>query len=138
MDRPKIKEKDVLAYVEYLEQQLEVFLQSPFKATYITLKSQIDSFNEQLTIGIPETKSIEIEGKPHELVWTPGKIDLFADKNAKEFDRAYKYLGDCGSFANTLAELQKKLTPEERKDIEAKLEAAAPLAERIALADKRK
>jgi len=138
MERPKITSKEVLAYVEYLEQELDKFNQSPYKATYITLKSQIDSFNEQLTIGSEETKTIEIDGQPHELVTVKGKIDLFASKDAKEFDRAYKYLDDCLGFAKNLAELKKLLTPEERKDIEAKLEQAAPLAERIALADKRK
>ncbi len=134
IERPKIKDPLILVYVEDLEKQLEVFARSPYLATYLTIKSQIDSFNEQLTIKAPETKTIFVEGKEESFEVIPGKIDLFADKDSKEFDRAWKYLNEAPSLIKNLDELRKSLTPEETKKAEKILkDKNLPLAEQIAL-----
>ncbi len=114
MDRPKnIKDKAIGDYVDYLENKLSTFLKSPYVKTYITILNQIDSFNEQLTIQriekIIENQKVEVEY---------GRIDLFADKDEKSFDRGWKYLNECVDLNKKLDDLRKLMSVEEKKEIE--------------------
>lgn len=134
MERPPIKDKAIIAYVEDLEAQLSAISSSPYYSTYITIKNQIDSFNDQLTIKDPIKRKIFVEDTLEEVEITPGKIDLFADKDSKEFDRAWKYLLEASDLNKKLDELRKLLTPEESKKAEkAAKDKSLNLAEKIAL-----
>lgn len=134
MERPSIKDKAVIAYVDYLEAQLSTITASPYFNTYITIKSQIDSFNEQLTIKEPIKVKCMVGETMEEVEITPGKIDLFANKDSKEFDRAWKYLLESVDLNKKLDEVRKMLTPEETKKAEKLLkDQNVGLAERIAL-----
>lgn len=117
MERPVIKEKAALAYVEYLEGELNKFKASPYLTTYITILTQISNFNEQLT---------------------EKKIDLFADKEAKEFDRGWKYMLESVDMIKKLDELRKLMSPEEQKELQKQIELKGlGTAEKIALNSKR-
>jgi hypothetical protein len=134
MEKPTIKDKAVLAYVEHLELQLSNILSSPYYNTYVTIKGQIDSFNEQLTIKEPTKVKVFVGDVLEEVNITPGKIDLFADKDSKEFDRAWKYLLESVDLSKKLDELRKLLTPDEAKKAEKLLkDKNIGLAEQIAL-----
>lgn len=98
--------KKALSRIEELEKKLSVYERSPYFKTYITISNQIDSFNQQLTIRKEQKEGREIE---------VGKIDLFAEKDSKEFDRAWKYLNECIELNKKLDELRKLMTPEEKK-----------------------
>ncbi len=138
MERPQKLGKDSLPYIEYLESQLNKFTRSPYYNTYITISNQIDSFNKQLTID--ETKTVtriigETEdGKSITADYTSGMIDLFADKDSKEFDRAWKYLLESVDLNKKLDELRKMLTPEETKKAGELLKTQSlGMAEKLAL-----
>jgi hypothetical protein len=134
MEKPTIKDKAILAYVEHLELQLSNILSSPYYNTYVTIKGQIDSFNEQLTIKEPTKVKVFVGDVLEEVNITPGKIDLFADKDSKEFDRAWKYLLESVDLSKKLDELRKLLTPDEAKKAEKLLkDKNIGLAEQIAL-----
>lgn len=134
MERPPIKDKAIIAYVEDLEAQLSAISSSPYYSTYITIKNQIDSFNDQLTIKEPIKRKIFVEDALEEVEITPGKIDLFADKDSKEFDRAWKYLLESVDLNKKLDELRRLLTPEETKKADKLLkDQSLGLAEKIAL-----
>ena len=134
MEKPIIKDKAIIAYVEHLELQLSNILSSPYYSTYVTIKGQIDSFNEQLTIKEPTKVKVFVGDVLEEVNITPGKIDLFADKDSKEFDRAWKYLLESVDLSKKLDELRKLLTPDETKKAEKLLkDKNIGLAEQIAL-----
>jgi len=66
-----------------LEKRFQDMQRGNLLDTYLTIDGQHKSFNEQLKIGVLRTK----EGEK-----IVGYIDLFADKDAKEFDRAKWWL----------------------------------------------
>jgi predicted nucleic acid-binding Zn ribbon protein len=134
MERPPIKDKAVLAYVQSLEKKLEAYEKSPYVSTYIAIKGQIDDWNNQLTIGV-ETEIVVNEGLDDECVRTfvPGKIDLFAPALHKEFERAFKYFSESPVLIKSLKELRDMMTPEEKEDVAKKLTANLGAAEKLAL-----
>ncbi len=49
MERPPIiKDKNALAYIEFLETQLHIYTDSSYVQTYITIKKIVDSINSQI------------------------------------------------------------------------------------------
>ncbi len=130
MDRPQIKDKATIAYVTELEEKLSKIERSPYLKSYITLYSQIESFNEQLTIKEPTKTTIMVNGKEIEVDVTPGKIDLFADKDSKEFDRAKWVLLEILGLCKQLDEIRKLLLPEEVKVAEQRKIVAGSAAEK--------
>lgn len=114
MDRPvNIKDKSVVLYIEYLETQLNKFTNSPYSNSYLSLLFQIENWNKQLT------------DKP---------IDLFKDKEAKEFDRAHKFFTEQKPYFEQLDYLRKLMLPEEQKEIDKKAkENNLGIAEKLAL-----
>jgi hypothetical protein len=113
VERPKIKDAAVLAYVEHLEIQLNKFLKSPYAPTYMAILKQIEDWNAQLQ---------------------KNKIDLFADKDAKEFDRSWKYFMEAVEVLERLDKMRKLMTPEETKEADKLLkDKNIGLAEQMAL-----
>lgn len=135
MERPTVKDAKILAYVEYLELELKKFTDSPYVNTYITIKNQLDSFNEQLTIQNVREVEIPTEGGGTRFIdVTPGKIDLFADKDAKEFDRSWKYMLEAVDMNKKLDELRKLMLPSQQKELEEKQKMEnLGIAEKIAM-----
>jgi len=114
--RSKASAKELLKALEEAEEQLGVIAESPYYDTYMTLKSQVSDWNEQLKISTEVKTSVGENGIT--VNTQKGKIDLFADKDSKEFDRAFKYFSDILPILNALDEMRKKLTPEELKKTE--------------------
>ncbi len=140
MERPAvIKDKAALAYIEYLEFELNKFKSSPYLKTYITISNQIDSFNEQLTIQTVKEVEVKLPGGESQFVdVVPGKIDLFADKDEKSFDRGWKYLNECVDLNKKLDELRKLMTPEDVKELQKQTDLNnLGMAERMALKNKK-
>lgn len=137
MDKINIKDKAVLAYVEELEAKLNVYEESPYLNTYITIKGQIDSFNEQLTIKNLTSKTIfedEDDEIGKEVDFIPGKIDLFGDKDEKCFDRAWKYMLESIDMLKKLDELRKLMTPDLQEELSKKIKhQKLGVAEKLAL-----
>lgn len=129
MERPAKIDKNTLPYVEHLEQRLIKFESSPDVRTYITIYDQIESFLDQLTIC---KKTVNVEGVDRE-VFT-GFVDLFADKDSKEFDRIKWFFEHILELRKTLEELRKMMTPENQKELAKELaHKNLPIAEKIAL-----
>lgn len=114
--------------------ELKRFLDSPHLESYLTLQGQIEDFNSQLTIKPEEKKKRVIgndqDGNVIEVDWMPGKIDLFADKDFKEFDRSFKYMIELPSLLDALDKIRKKISPEEMKGAanKKKVDAASGVA----------
>lgn len=49
MEKPtKIKDKDALAYIAFLEAKLKIYTDSSYTQTYISIKKIVDSINNQI------------------------------------------------------------------------------------------
>lgn len=119
MNRPtNIKEKSALAYIEHLEASLRLYENSPYLESYVTIYNQLKSFNEQLVIEISLDGTVK------------GKIDLFAEKEDKSFDRTKWYFENILDLNKTLDSLRKLMTPEEVKEIGERKMNAQSTAER--------
>lgn len=93
MNKPVLKEKSAIEYAEYLEGKLKLFQESPLVETYLAIKNQIDFWNMQLT------------GR---------EIDLFADKDSKEFDRSWKYMLEATDVLKKMDEIRKMMSPDQK------------------------
>lgn len=108
MERPIIKDKPISIYVDFLESKLKKYESSEILDTYLTIKGQLKDFNTQLKIR--EEKD-SMGGKS-----LKGRIDLFADKESKEFDRAWKFMNEALEINKRLLEMKKLMTIEEVKE----------------------
>ena len=100
MERPKIKNKEVNEYIDYLESRLVAFnANTSFVKTYMALKKQNDSLAETY-------RKAEISA------------DSLEDKNDKIFDRFMKYLDKVGALTDTLERLEQKIAPEVIKKVD--------------------
>lgn len=48
MEKPIIKDKNALAYIDYLENKLRIYTDSPYTPSYISIKKIVDSINFQI------------------------------------------------------------------------------------------
>ena len=93
--------------VAELVKEYDAIMSSEVLETYMTLKAHVRDWNDQLRIE-------KSAGK------TKGRIDLFAHKETKEFDRVFRYFSEIDSIIGTLERLRSKLTPSEVEDVKAK------------------
>jgi len=117
MEKPIIKDKAILLYVEHIEKELSIFKNSPNVESYLTIYNQVRSFNEQLKLG--EAKTIISEDGISVTV-QEGFVDLFASKDDKSFDRTKWYFENILQLNKTLVELRKLMSPAEIKSLEKK------------------
>jgi hypothetical protein len=117
MDRPKSTNKDINAYIDYLEGKLKKFTESPYCDPYITLKMVVDSGNKKI-------RGLEIDFESENAEVTMNAIEKFATKQK--------------TWAEQLEFFKGKMSPMERKDVEAKMEEDAGTAERMALLEQKK
>ena len=101
MKKPAGLKGEGLKYVTYQEDRLKAYETSPHLKTYLTIHHQLESFNKQLTI--------ENDGK--------GKIDLFAEKDDKSFDRMKWYFDKVLDLNKNLNELRKMMTSKELETV---------------------
>lgn len=127
MKRPTIKDKAVLAYVEELETKLEKYEKSPYVKTYLTLINQVNDLNRQLEL---KDEKVFVEGQG-EVMMTKGRIDLFGDKDEKEFERGFKYMLEVNKMLDNLENIRKKMTAEEKDEVKKTLVKAEGVEEFI-------
>jgi hypothetical protein len=96
----KHKDQDVCKLAE----EYNTIMASHYYNSYKTLAGQLADWNDQLSL----TK-VTVEGRDVTL----GKIDLFADKDEKSFERAFKYFSEIASLNETLEKLKVKMSPED-------------------------
>lgn len=123
MKRPegKIKDKAWEEYIIHLEKELLKLKSSPYYESYKTLHDQISSWNTQLSISGEKKERIlgyDKEGNPVKETYQQGYIDLFADKESKEFERAIKYFDLMNGLLTKLDDIKMKMNPEERRQLE--------------------
>lgn len=112
-DLEKIAEKQPL--VKKLLDDYNEFYKSPYFDTYITLYTQVSDWNAQLKIGEEKTT---IGENGIQVKTQSGKIDLFADKDSKEFERVFKYFSEVLTILDALDKIREKLSPKEKVDAE--------------------
>jgi len=84
----KVKDKSVLEYIAYLENQLK----SPYAESYLSLKRMIDKGNSQI-------KNIE--------------IDIFTPEGEAKFKQASKFSSQLKDWFDQLEYFKSKMSPEE-------------------------
>ncbi len=117
MERPKIKDKAVLAYVNYLEGQLDNFkTDSTLARIYLGVKKQADDMATLLSSDIEvEMPDGSIESKPI--------LDFqsLSSKDDKFFDRYNNILKIWRPMSKDLKEAESEINPEVLKREEKKL-----------------
>lgn len=122
MTPAQIKELEMMTSpaVKALLQEWKFFMESPYAETYTTIRDQITDWNEQLKIKEDEVRQRvignDITGNLITVAWIPGRVDLFADKDTKDFERVFKYFDGAKSLVETLDAIRSKMTPEEQRD----------------------
>ena len=99
---------------EFLEKRFDYMQRGNRLNTYLAIDGQISSFNAQLIIG--DEKIIKGEDGEADIKVRSGYIDLFADKDAKEFDRAKWFFFYYMDLIKSQSDLYKMLTEEEKKE----------------------
>jgi|SRR6185437_3372042 len=110
-DLKSVKDKKVIDYINYLE----AITKNSRYNTFIALRQQADSFNEQMTIRTVEKPHPEDSSRMVKV--TCGYVDLFADKDSKEFDRIWKYMMEADAMEDKLDAMYKKLLPVEQEEV---------------------
>ncbi len=116
MDRPNSKDKVVNAYIDHIEAKLKKFTENPNCDSYMTLKMIVDNGNRKI-------RALD--------------IDFMADDAEKVMGAIEKFAGKQKVYVEQLEYFRNKMTPPERKDVEAMMEENAGIAERIALSEKK-
>jgi len=92
MERPPIKDKAVLAYVEYLEGQLK----TPYADAFISLKRMVDN-------GTVQMKNIE--------------FDVFTPEGETKFKQAAKFTSQLKDWYSEMEYFKSKMSPDEIKKV---------------------
>lgn len=98
MTKPPIKDRQIKAYVEYLEGELNRYKTSGDAQLYVAI-------NEQM---------IKISKNLRDIT-----IDIESDKSDALFDRWLKLSEKSGQISDNLEKIRKKITPEEIQEIKA-------------------
>lgn len=116
MNRPdlsKIKDKGILEYIVFLENQLK----SPYAESFVSLKKMIDKGNAQIK---------------------ESDIDIFTPEGETKFKQASKFSSQLKDWFEQLDYFKSRMTPDEIKSAEGVIEKASidkkvGFAEKIAL-----
>lgn len=117
MQKPtNIKDKNALAYIQYLEERLQEFTGSPYRDSYLSIKKIVDRGNAQL-----------IEASAKEI-----------DFDSQEFKAVSGFLKNQKGYLEQMEFLKSKMSPEEARKIEQENQnRSLGLAEKLALRGKK-
>lgn len=96
MERPQIKDKSALAYVEYLESQLKLYTESSLLGSYLSIKSLVDAGNEQI-----KQKSKE--------------IDIFTPEGQKAHQSISKFTSQLKAYEEQMEYFRGKMNPAQQR-----------------------
>ena len=112
MKRPPIKDGAIKAYVDDLEERLSKYEKSPYVKTYLTMLNQVNDFNEQLTI-----QQVEVQDGDNKRTVTVGRINLFGEKDEKEFERSFKYMLEVNGLLDSIEKIRMKMSASEKEEV---------------------
>lgn len=116
MEKPDlkgIKDKKVLAYIDYLETQLSIFTESPYVDSYLSIKKVIDKGNKQIA---------------------DKDIDLFSDEGQKQYKSIQKFTNELNGLQEQMDIFRGKMNPAQVRELKARMEKDnLGLAEKMAL-----
>jgi len=115
MTKPNLKyvPKEIEQYIEFLEEELEKFLSSPYLDSYRACMNTIQSWNRQLTAQ---------------------EIDIFNVEDKPKFEMAHKYLTEQKPYIEQLEYLRSLMNPMQQREIMKNIEnKKLGIAEKIAL-----
>jgi hypothetical protein len=118
MEKPNlksVKDKDVIAYIEYLEKMLEKFSNSPYADSYISTKKILDDWNKQLS---------------------EHRIDIFNADDAKKFSMVKTFLKEQKFYTEQIEYYKSKMTASEVKSADDRILAEGAIAEKYIFKDK--
>lgn len=115
MEKPtNIKDKNVLAYIDYLEKKLQVYTKSPYVNSYLSLKRMVDRGNLQLE------QSADAD------------IDFDSDK----FKAVSKFVSLQKDYLEQMDYYRTKMTPLEQRELDEEIRQSAGIAEKVAMKNK--
>jgi hypothetical protein len=114
MKKPsKIKDREAVKYIAYLEDELFQYTNSPLLASYLSTLTFLNRVNKQI---------IEKE------------IDIFDEKAKPRFDMAHKFLTEKQPYLEQLEYIRALMTPNKQKELQKEIEILnLNMAERLAL-----
>lgn len=92
--------------IKQLEELLLVYEKSPYLGGYLAVLKQVTQWNNELSMK-------------------PIKLSAVEDDDMKAFDKAMKFLEKQEQLYKTLDFLRSKMTEEEKKEVDTKLETTA-------------
>lgn len=112
MEKPtSIKDKNALAYIDFLEEKLSTFTKSPYVNSYLSLKRMVDRGNQQLA------ESADSE------------IDFDSDK----FKAISKFVSLQKGYIEQMDYYRTKMLPLDQRELDEQLKQNAGIAEKVAL-----
>lgn len=117
MQKPtNIKDKNAIAYIQYLEERLAEFTGSPYKDSYLSIKKIVDRGNKQLIDA--STKEIDFD--------------------SAEFKAVSNFIKLQKGYLEQMDFFKSKISPEEARKIEQENQnRSLGLAEKIAIKNKK-
>jgi len=118
MEKPNlksVKDKEVIAYIEHLENLLEKFLNSPYANSYISTKKILDDWNKQLA---------------------EHRINIFDNEDVKKFAMVKTVLKEQKFYTEQIEYYKSKMTAAEVKSADDRILAEGSIAEKYIFKDK--
>ncbi len=97
MQRPTLKEKSAIEYVDYLENELKKYTNSPYSQGYSPVKRTIDDWNEEIK---------------------QGGIKILSDDDNAKFARAHKYFTEIKPYYDILEYFRSKMSESEKEEVD--------------------
>lgn len=118
MEKPNlksIKEKSILSYIEYLEDQLKKYTESSYVDSYLSIKRIVDNGNLQIS---------------------KREIDIFSDEGQKAHKSISNFVSQLKGYEDQMEYFRSKMNPAQQRELNAKLkEENLGTAEKIALSN---
>ena len=92
-----IKDKSIIEYIEYLENQLKVYTESTCSQSYLNLKRIVDAGNQQLSTF---------------------EIDILTEEGQKKYKLVSKFVSDMQENTEQLEFFKSRMTPLEIASVE--------------------
>lgn len=119
MEKPtNIKDRNALAFIQYLESKLETYTKSPYVNSYMSLKRLIDRGNQQLVESADAEEEIDFE--------------------SRKFKSMSEFISKQKGYMEQLEYYRLKMLPPEVRELEEQMKQNAGIAEKVALKNGRR
>lgn len=115
MQRPSIKDKEVLKYVEYLEKQLDGYKSDRSVAkSYLAIKKFVDEMNELIIEGDFQGDSDDVILESDQEKQNTKKRKSLTDKL---IERGFRYIDSIDEYNEKMEIMEKRVNPEIIKEV---------------------